>query len=322
MTNSSTLSRKKVDFYKRPFKESITLLTAKLSGSTYRIIEFMSACCTFAEEVVFMPPAKQLAEILNMGLSTVYKCLDRIEEKCPFLQFKTNSEFIVAYRIDPNNPKFFLDFKNLESLPRQKNQFQKYRNDSHNLEKEEVESLAQEASEPPQTLQIVHTPQTGVKDDLKNNTESNKEKGELSQPIKKEKNRSKNSAIEENISADVAQLALPIPPDILKKLREIEVEPTEQVIQAIKKHHISQVHGAIAHIENTWETIRNPLKIFLYQLPKQPIEKMGTRYRDELIQKTKQEIYAIELEQKTPEYQKAKKALLERVQQLIGKQKK
>ena len=46
----------------------------------------------------------------------------------------------------------------------------------------------------------------------------------------------------------------------------------EKVTKAIASYHISQVEGAIAHVENTWESIKNPRGVFLYQLPKQPIE--------------------------------------------------
>jgi hypothetical protein len=31
------------------------------------------------------------------------------------------------------------------------------------------------------------------------------------------------------------------------------------------------------HVTNTWETINDPLKIFLYQLSKQKVEQLGTR---------------------------------------------
>ena len=69
--------------------------------------------------------------------------------------------------------------------------------------------------------------------------------------------------------------------ELEEQLRSLEI-PLDQVVRkCIEKHHISQVQKAIclqqrfapAHIENTWEDIRNPRSVFLYQVPKQTIEK-------------------------------------------------
>ena len=342
MTSQSTDKPKKVDFFIRPFRETLTIIKFKLSGATCRLLEFMSACCTFAGEVVYMPSAKQIAEILDMGLSTVYYCFDRIKQFCPFIQFQTNSAFVLAYRVDPDNPQKILDFKNLETLPKQKNQFQKFRNVSNSLENQELEAIAQGEHSPPQTSQISHTPQTGDGDEKKVNTEngmrsrsripcSNVKTGcalapvsrdEIEEPSK-EKKLDKKFNVKENVPATVVQKALSIPQDLLEKLKELEIEPTEQVMQAIKKHHISQAYSAAAHIENTWVTIRNPRKVFLYQLPKQPIEKMGMRSGGtEAIEKAKQESHAIELERQTPEYEAGWQEMKAKIDRLLGRQKK
>ncbi len=61
------------------------------------------------------------------------------------------------------------------------------------------------------------------------------------------------------------------------RLAECQIPLDKKVVDAIEKHHISQVYGALAHIENTWETIDNPRAVFLFQLPKQPIETLGCR---------------------------------------------
>ena len=70
-----------------------------------------------------------------------------------------------------------------------------------------------------------------------------------------------------------------IPQDLINKLEELEIPLDDRVIGAIASHHLSQAYGAIAHIENTWESINNPRGVFLYQLPRQPVEVMGTRGR-------------------------------------------
>ena len=68
-----------------------------------------------------------------------------------------------------------------------------------------------------------------------------------------------------------------IPADIKEKLQQLNIPLNERVRRAINKYHTSQILGAINHIERTWETINDPLKIFLYQLPKQKVEQLGTR---------------------------------------------
>lgn len=68
-----------------------------------------------------------------------------------------------------------------------------------------------------------------------------------------------------------------IPADIKEKLQQLNIPLDERVRGAINKYHRSQILGAIDHITNTWETINDPKKIFLYQLPKQKVEQLGTR---------------------------------------------
>jgi hypothetical protein len=68
-----------------------------------------------------------------------------------------------------------------------------------------------------------------------------------------------------------------IPDDLKNKLEELEIPLDSKVLKAISSHHISQAYGAAAHVEKTWETIDNPKSIFLYQLPKQPVEQLGCR---------------------------------------------
>ena len=68
-----------------------------------------------------------------------------------------------------------------------------------------------------------------------------------------------------------------IPDDIKEKLQQINIPLDERVRGAINKYHPSQILGAIDHVRDTWETINDPKKIFLYQLPKQKVEQLGTR---------------------------------------------
>ena len=65
--------------------------------------------------------------------------------------------------------------------------------------------------------------------------------------------------------------------DVKNKLKELKIPLDGRVRKAIASHHISQIYGAIAHIERTWENINNPRSVFLFQIAKQPIEPLKTR---------------------------------------------
>ena len=115
-----------------------------------------------------------------------------------------------------------------------------------------------------------------------------------------------------------------IPDDLKEKLRELEITLDSKVISAIASHDISQAYGAVAHVENTWETITNPRGIFLFQLPKQPIEKLGSRYSEEIINNIKAQNQAIDEERKNPEYQKRLSGFLAQIRSkaFLGKEEK
>jgi len=66
---------------------------------------------------------------------------------------------------------------------------------------------------------------------------------------------------------------LSIPPEVKFKLEEWGISLDEAVRKMIEDHDISQVWGALRHIEETWETINNPRGVFLYQVPRQEKEK-------------------------------------------------
>jgi hypothetical protein len=100
----------------------------------------------------------------------------------------------------------------------------------------------------------------------------------LLKEIEIDKNASIKSSGEEKISPRVVQDTtksnhLPIPPEVKFKLEEWGIPLDEGVRKIIKDHDISQVWGAIRHIEETWETINNPRGVFLYQVPRQEKEK-------------------------------------------------
>ena len=113
-----------------------------------------------------------------------------------------------------------------------------------------------------------------------------------------------------------------LPEDLQEKLQELEIPLDKQVRKAIASHHISQAYGAAAHVENTWDTINNPRSVFLYQLPKQPIEKLGSRYSEEILNNIKAQNQAIEEERKDPEYQTKMKQGFEQIRAILKQRKK
>ena len=121
-----------------------------------------------------------------------------------------------------------------------------------------------------------------------------------------------------------SQLCDEIPEDLKEKLRSLEIPLDNKVISAIASHDISQAYGAVAHVENTWETITNPRGVFLFQLPKQPIEKLGSRYSEEIINNIKAQNQAIEEERKDPLYQKRLSEFFAQIRgrAFLGKEKK
>ncbi|MGK7916121.1 MAG: hypothetical protein AB4038_11365 [Prochloraceae cyanobacterium] len=112
-----------------------------------------------------------------------------------------------------------------------------------------------------------------------------------------------------------------IPEDLKEKLLELEITLDNKVRKAIASHDISQAYGAAAHVENTWSTITNPRSVFLYQLPKQPIEKLGSRYSEEIINNIKAQNRAIEEERKDPEYQKRSSEFFTQIRATLNKKK-
>ncbi len=109
-----------------------------------------------------------------------------------------------------------------------------------------------------------------------------------------------------------------IPRDLVERLEELEIPLDEKVLDAIASHHISQAYGAATHVENTWDNIKNPRGVFLFQLPKQKIEKLGARL-PEIGKQMREEYAAIEEEMATPEYQETSQVAWARIKEILGK---
>ncbi|MGB5712745.1 MAG: hypothetical protein WBM44_17770, partial [Waterburya sp.] len=209
-----------------------------------------------------------------------------------------------------------------------------------------LKSLSDISSSIPQTLQTSQTNQTGggqeknsdeetvqklvrtseVEEDLTSDiwadsveikvpaqvtqqVEEIQQKTKIISPSKKRCDPADVSSAKERAPRQSAQKNTAIPNDLRERLEELEISLDKKVLKAIASHDISQAYGACTHVENTRETITNPRGVFLYQLPKQPIEKLGSRYSEELLNNIKAQNQAIEEERKDPEYHKRSKEL-------------
>jgi hypothetical protein len=183
-----------------------------------------------------------------------------------------------------------------------------------------------------QTLQTDQTNQTAEDQNFCTNTELAKDETVNSDNQKSLVNDGESKVIEvEQVPRDVTQNKTKIispskssalPADLEEKLRELNIPLDKRVKDAIAAHDISQAYGAAAHVENTWETINNPKSVFLFQLPQQPIEKLGSRYSEEVLSNIKAQNLAIEEERKNPEYQQKAQEFFARIREISEKRKK
>jgi hypothetical protein len=92
-------------------------------------------------------------------------------------------------------------------------------------------------------------------------------------PVKEQPPRTENDSHKRANSVNDCSL----PQDLKNKLEELEIPLDAKVRKAISRHHILRAYGAAAHVERTRATIDNPRGVFLFQLPRQPLEQLGTR---------------------------------------------
>ena len=201
-----------------------------------------------------------------------------------------------------------------------------------------LKPLSDIGSETLQTLQTFQTNQTrGGQEKTFSQEEEQPKKEVVQETVQKQEINEEKKLVTKNESVgqspcDVVQektkiispskSSADIPVELKEKLEELEIPLDNQVRKAIASHHISQAYGAAAHVENTWDSINNPRGVFLFQLPKQPVEQLGSRYSEEILNNIKAQNQAIEEERKDPEYHKRSKELFERIRANLGKGKK
>lgn len=62
---------------------------------------------------------------------------------------------------------------------------------------------------------------------------------------------------------------------LVDRMKAQGIQATPEVVAAIKECHLSQLLGALRHVENTRATIKDPSKIFALNARKMPIEHLG-----------------------------------------------
>lgn len=63
-----------------------------------------------------------------------------------------------------------------------------------------------------------------------------------------------------------------ITPTIKQRLECLGIPLDRSVKNALVQYHFSQVLTALNHVESNFELIKSPKAVFLYQLPRQPVE--------------------------------------------------
>lgn len=271
-----------------------------------------------------MPTKRELAEYLHVSIATVRRILKKLNHLKLFV-FDVRSRFKSVFKNikvagSKARAKFFCPDQDCNNSIKDDRLRSKLQPNDQDCKNQQLELLPDNDSDFIQTIQTDHTPQTGEKVDEKINEKQEVSEGKNKQELEKKDIKYSvlpNHREKKKVPPNVTQKKYDIPKELLEKLRMLEVKTSEEVLVQISKHHISQAYSAIAHVENTFETIRDKTAVFLYQLPKQPIERLGQRYDDELLEKQKQEVERIDKEKTDPNYFQEAERAFERIKQIF-----
>ena len=241
-----------------------------------------------------------------------------------------DSEEVVENTAVNDNTPAVGNYQIREKIIRSEKKLSDLRKNYQIRENQALKPLSDKASSIPQTLQKIQTNQTrGLKKtfseekkqptkevvrevvqkqeikEVEKLTVSNESLRQTTSDVVQKKTRiispSKSSSTSNNYKSGE------IPDDFKEKLRELNITLDPKVSEAIANHHISQAYGAAAHVENTWDSVSNPRGVFLFQLPRQPVEQLGSRYSEEILNSIKAQNEVIEKERSDPEYYKKSK---------------
>lgn len=322
------------DFYPLQKDELMALRKAKLINNAAYVHFALRAENPFCDRPLNIDP-KEFAHRWEIPESSVYKAIARLKE-LGILNIKSGKltiEWTENQKPEPE-PEPAKDYQIEQEIIRSENELSDPRIDYQIREKQELEALPDIDSSISQTSKTFQTNQTRGEEEKKSDREavsdaqrvqkteakseaaSNEENGSVGQVIREvvqEKTKiispSKKSA-DENGS---------IPDDLRARLEELEIKLDDRVINAIASHHISQAYSACRHVRRTRNSIDCPKAVFLYQLPKQPVEQLGNRYSEELLNSIKAQNQAIEQERSDPGYYKRSKDAFAQIRAKLGR---
>ncbi len=239
-----------------------------------------------------------------------------------------NKEVINEELSDPAN-----DYQIRESIIKSENSLSDPANDYQIRKNRGLKALADIAPACLQTIQNFQKIQTNQKEVEQNNSfkeEVNQERkliklnhqvaqSESNQDNSKEIHKGTTKVKEKKVvPARVVRKTSKIPDELKERLETLGIPLDEQILSAIAEHDISQAYGAAAHIENTFDTIKNPRGVFLFQLPKQKIEQLGARL-PEIGRQMAEENQAWDKEMATDEYKQTSKEMFTKLRARLGK---
>ena len=284
-------------FYPLQKDELIALRKSRLINNSAFVHFALRMSNPFLDRPIELLP-KEFSDEWDLPLSSVYEAIAKLESK-KIIEIKTGKVVLSWINNDSTQNQdncCNIDHCNLDetkthslshseisdSIAKSQNQFQDSGKYSESSENPVPEPLSGNSFDSSQTIHTYYTNQTQAEETEEKTELSVRNIGgvnylveEVHQPpqltsvgetLNKPRNKPKPKRVEK------------IPQDLIDKLEELEISIDERVIKAISRHHISQAYSAAAHIERTKETISNPTGVFLYQLPKQKVEKeLGVR---------------------------------------------
>lgn len=291
------------DFYPLQKQELMKLREVKLINNAAYVhlaLRYENPFCDRPVEII----PKEFALRWRIPEVSVYKAIARLKE-LGILNIKSG-KLVIDWVIEAENQytetatediavNDFSDptenYQNGKKIIRSDNSLSNPIKDYQNRENRGLKSLSDIDPGISQTLQNIQTNQTkgeGEKTFFQETVQKEVEPEAVQETVQKpeineEKNLEEKNESLRQTSSDVTQKktkiispskkSADIPSELIERLEELKIPLDNQVRSAIARHDISQAYGACAHVEKTWETISNPRSVFLYQLPKQPVEK-------------------------------------------------
>ncbi|MEB3831890.1 helix-turn-helix domain-containing protein [Phormidium sp. CCY1219] len=230
----------------------------ELKPSEIKLLYYLRSLHPFGGQLTLK--VKEIADILRCDRSTISRALGRLSEK-GWIAFETVS------------------LKLLNAVPAHHSAA------PHEVERDRPTPMRSPRTECDRHAQDAIASHSSAIVTQQSEPETRSEK-EFQEPLdlKEEKEKKTTSGNQFEINNPKPKLApkLPekeIPTDLQRKLEELGIlkgnKADTRVIRAIASRDISQAYGAAAHVEKSFESCSNPTSVFLFQLPRQPIEKLG-----------------------------------------------